>query len=149
MLRYQATGRERLDHAVHRAQPRGAVGYGSDTLLAYVEGYGFGGPTTVPFKVFDEQENRSSRLAGFRAGREVESQVIRLAPDSVSLGELRLVMGVEPDEKSRVGLVSFTKAWVVTNFDEMLDLLRYFGPGGRGPPAARRPTSAPGSGASS
>ena len=24
-------------------------------------------------------------------------------------------------------LVSFTQAWVVTNFDEMLDLLRYFG----------------------
>ena len=29
-------------------------------------------------------------------------------------------------------LVSFTQAWVVTNFDEMLDLLRYFGHDERG-----------------
>jgi GWxTD domain-containing protein len=56
----------------------------------------------------------------------VESQVVRLAPDSVSLGELELVVGSDP-ERSASGLVSFTQAWVVTNFDEMLDLLRFFG----------------------
>ena len=108
--------------------PRGAVGYGSDTLLAYVEGYGFNGPTTVPFEVFDEQEKPIYHDSlKFRGGREVESQVIRLAPDSVSLGELRLVIGGGSGEKSTSALVSFTQAWVVTNFDEMLDLLRYFG----------------------
>ena len=30
-------------------------------------------------------------------------------------------------ERTTSALVSFTQAWVVTNFDEMLDLLRYFG----------------------
>ena len=63
----------------------------------------------------------------FRGGRTVESQVIRLAPDSVALGELRLVVGSKPNERPVSALVSFTNAWVVTNFDEMLDLLRYFG----------------------
>jgi GWxTD domain-containing protein len=129
ILSYQATGRGSLADPVSVVlNPRGAVGYGSDTLLAYVEGYGFSGPTTVPFTVYDEQENPIfvDSLA-FRGGRPVESQVIRLSPDSVALGELRLVVGTEPNERAVSALVSFTQAWVVTNFDEMLDLLRYFG----------------------
>jgi GWxTD domain-containing protein len=129
ILVYQATGRGTRADAVNLVlNPRGAVGYGSDTLLAYVEGYGYGEPTTVPFEVFDEQEKPIYHDSlRFRGGREVESQVIRLAPDSVSLGELKLVIGGGSGEKSTSALVSFTQAWVVTNFDEMLDLLRYFG----------------------
>ena len=128
VLTYQATGRGKLsDPLTLVLNPRGAVGYGSDTLLAYVEGYAFPGPTTVPFKVLDEQENTIyDDSLRFRGGREVESQVVRLAPDSVSLGELELVVGAQP-ERSASALVSFTQAWVVTNFEEMLDLLRYFG----------------------
>jgi GWxTD domain-containing protein len=128
VLTYQATGRGKLaDPLTLVLNPRGAVGYGSDTLLAYVEGYSFPGPTTVPFKVLDEQQNTIyDDSLRFRGGREVESQVVRLAPDSVSLGELEIVVGSKP-ERSASALVSFTQAWVVTNFDEMLDLLRYFG----------------------
>jgi GWxTD domain-containing protein len=128
ILTYQATGRGNLaDPLTLVLNPRGAVGYGSDTLLAYMEGYSFSAPTTVPFQVLDEQ-NRTiySDSLRFRGGREVESQVVRLAPDSVSLGELEIVVGAQP-ERSASALVSFTQAWVVTNFDEMLDLLRYFG----------------------
>jgi GWxTD domain-containing protein len=128
ILAYQATGRGNLADPLSLVlNPRGAVGYGSDTLLAYMEGYTFTAPTTVPFQVIDEQ-NRTiySDSLRFRGGREVESQVVRLAPDSVSLGELEIVVGSQP-ERSASALVSFTQAWVVTNFDEMLDLLRYFG----------------------
>lgn len=129
ILVYQATGRGSLaDPLAVVLNPRGAVGYGSDTLLAYIEGYGYSGPATVPFTVFDEQENPIYRDSlTFRGGRPVESQVIRLAPDSVSLGELKLAVGTGEGERSVSALVSFTQAWVVTNFDEMLDLLRYFG----------------------
>ena len=129
VLVYQATGRGSLgDPLAVVLNPRGAVGYGSDTLLAYIEGYGYTGPVTVPFTVFDEQQNPIYRDSlTFRGGRPVESQVIRLAPDSVSLGELKLAVGTGEDERSVSALVSFTQAWVVTNFDEMLDLLRYFG----------------------
>ncbi len=128
ILTYQATGRGSLADPVSLVlNPRGAVGYGSDTLLAYVEGYGFAEPTKVPFQVLDEQEHSIySDSLRFRGGREVESQVVRLAPDSVSLGELKIVVGSKP-ERSASALVSFTQAWVVTNFDEMLDLLRFFG----------------------
>jgi len=129
ILVYQATGRGNLaDPLALVLNPRGSVGYGSDTLLAYIEGYGYREPATVPFTVFDEQQNPIHRDSlRFRGGRAVESQVIRLAPDSVSLGELKLVVGDGAGERSVSALVSFTQAWVVTNFDEMLDLLRYYG----------------------
>jgi GWxTD domain-containing protein len=129
ILAYQATGRGNLADPLNLVlNPRGSVGYGSDTLLAYVEGYQFAKPTTVPFKVIDEQQHviHKDELR-FRGGHQVESQVIRLSPDSVSLGEMRLVVGEGQAERQVSALVSFTQAWVVTNFDEMLDLLRYFG----------------------
>jgi GWxTD domain-containing protein len=129
ILAYQATGRGALADPLSLVlNPRGAVGYGSDTLLAYIEGYGFSGPAMVPLRVFDEQGNSiHTDSLRFRGERPVESQVVRLSPDSVSLGELRLVIGSGAGERTASALVSFTQAWVVTNFDEMLDLLRYFG----------------------
>jgi GWxTD domain-containing protein len=129
ILTYQATGRGKLADPLNLVlNPRGSVGYGSDTLLAYIEGYNFSRPTTVPFKVVDEQQHviHQDELR-FRGGHEVESQVLRLSPDSVSLGELQLVVGEGNTEQKASALVSFTQAWVVTNFEEMLDLLRYFG----------------------
>jgi GWxTD domain-containing protein len=129
ILAYQATGRGSLADPLSLVlNPRGAVGYGSDTLLAYIEGYDFPGPATIPFEVKDEQQNTIIKDSlRFRGGRPVESQVIRLAPDSVALGELHLAVGAEGKQRDVSALVSFTQAWVVTNFEEMLDLLRYFG----------------------
>src|SRR5919107_6418081 len=129
LLAYQATGRGNLTDPLSVVlNPRGAVGYGADTLLAYVEGYNFPGATTVPFEVMDEQQNVIyNDSLRFRGGRAVESQVIRLAPDSISLGELKLVVGHGPAQREVSALVSFSQAWVITNFDEMLDILRYFG----------------------
>jgi GWxTD domain-containing protein len=129
ILAYQATGRGALSDPLSVVlNSRGAVGYGADTLLAYVEGYQFSEPTTVPFQVEDEQQNVIyTDSLRFRGGRPVESQVIRLAPDSISLGELKLSVGSGAAQRSASALVSFSQAWVITNFDEMLDLLRYFG----------------------
>jgi GWxTD domain-containing protein len=129
LLAYQATGRGNLTDPLSVVlNPRGAVGYGADTLLAYVEGYNFPAATTVPFEVMDEQQNVIyNDSLRFRGGRPVESQVIRLAPDSISLGELKLLVGRGPAQREVSALVSFSQAWVITNFDEMLDILRYFG----------------------
>jgi GWxTD domain-containing protein len=129
ILAYQATGRGALTDPLSVVlNSRGSVGYGADTLLAYIEGYNFPAPATVPFKVLDEQQNVVyTDSLRFRGGRPVESQVIRLAPDSISLGELKLAVGTGGAERSVSALVSFSQAWVITNFDEMLDLLRYFG----------------------
>jgi GWxTD domain-containing protein len=129
ILAYQATGRGALTDPLSVVlNSRGAVGYGADTLLAYVEGYHFPEAATVPFQVEDEQQNVIyTDSLRFRGGRPVESQVIRVAPDSISLGELKLSVGTGTAQRSASALVSFSQAWVITNFDEMLDLLRYFG----------------------
>jgi GWxTD domain-containing protein len=129
ILAYQATGRGALTDPLSVVlNPRGAVGYGADTLLAYIEGYDFPSAATIPFEVRDEQGDVIyTDSLRFRGGRPVESQVIRLAPDSISLGELELVVGNKPEQRSTSALVSFSQAWIVTNYDEMLDLLRYFG----------------------
>ena len=88
----------------------------------------------------------------FRGGRQVESQVDpararqRVPRRARARGRRRHAGAAHVS-----ALVSFTQAWVVTNFDEMLDLLRYFGAGrdGSTPCEGPRPASARGSGASS
>jgi GWxTD domain-containing protein len=143
ILAYQATGRGALTDPLSVVlNSRGAVGYGADTLLAYIEGYNFTEATTVPFQVQDEQQNVIyTDSLRFRGGRPVESQVIRLAPDSISLGELKLAVGTGAAQRSASALVSFSQAWVITNFDEMLDLLRYFGESERVNAMRKAPTS--------
>jgi hypothetical protein len=57
-----------------------AVGYGADTLLAYVEGYDFQAPATVPFRVLDDQQNviysDSLRFRGNRAVEETANLIL-------------------------------------------------------------------------
>ncbi len=126
---YQVTGREspRQPLAI-LLNPRGAVSYGGDTLLAYIEGYGFSEPTRVPFQVRDQQDSvvYSDSLL-FQGVHQIESQIVRLAPDSQPLGEITLAVGEEETRREATALVSFSSGWVLTNFDEMLSLLRYFG----------------------
>ena len=129
ILAYQVTGRERLEQSLRIVlNPRGAVAFGGDTLLAYLEGYGYAGRTAVPFEVrtaTDSLVYRDSLV--FRGGLPVESQFIKLRPDSMALGELRMVVGSGPDQKGVSAVVSFSAAWLVTNFDEMISMLKWFG----------------------
>lgn len=129
ILVYQARGRaEPSDTLSLVLNPRGAIGYGSDTLLAYIEGYGYTGPTRVPIEMRTETDSvifRDSLF--FRGGQAVESQVLKLRPDSLALGALRLAIGEGSGRREVAAVVSFSGAWVVSNYEEMLDLLRYFG----------------------
>ncbi len=129
ILAYQVRGRSsRADTLSIVLNPRGSVAYGGDTLLAYVEGYGLTQPTRVPFEVRTERDSVVYRDSlAFRGGRDVESQVLRLRPDSMALGELKLVVGQGAGARQTSALVSFSNAWVLTNFDDMISLLRYFG----------------------
>lgn len=146
ILAYQVRGRaSRSDTLSVVINPRGTVAYGGDTLLAYIEGYDFPAPTRVPFEVRTETDSIVYRDSlEFHGGRGVESQVLRLRPDSMALGELKLVVGQGTAARQTSALVSFSTAWVVTNFDDMLSLLRYFGHQSgldslRKAPAAERP----------
>jgi GWxTD domain-containing protein len=129
ILTYQVAGRDKLDQSLKIVlNPRGAVAYGGDTLLAYLEGYNYPRPTAVPFQVRTATDSIVfSDSLRFRGGLPVESQFIKLRPDSMALGELRLVVGSAPEQKSVSAAVSFSSAWLVTNFDEMISMLRWFG----------------------
>jgi GWxTD domain-containing protein len=145
ILAYQAQGRAKpADPLQLVLNPRGVVGFGGDTLLAYVEGYAFPHAKTVPFEVRDAQDSLVYRDSlRFRGGRPIESQVIRVAPDSLVLGDMRLVLGTGAASRRATAIVSFTPQWLVTSYDQMLSLLRYWGPNvlldslRRAPPADR------------
>jgi GWxTD domain-containing protein len=127
-LTYQARARgERSAPVAVILNPRGTLAYGGDTASAYVEAYQLAGPTAVPVILRDSRDSvfiqDTLRFAG---GREVESAVIRFAPDSAPLGELSIVVGSPPQADSTIAIVSFSQGWVVTNFEDMVALLRYF-----------------------
>jgi len=128
ILTYQAKGRgTRASPVAIILNARGTLAYGGDTATAFVEGYQFPGPTDVPVELRDVRDSLIIRdTLHFAGGREVESAVVRFAPDSAPLGELRIVVGTPPDVDSTMAIVSFSQGWVVTNFEDMVALLRYF-----------------------
>ncbi|HEU4587649.1 MAG TPA: GWxTD domain-containing protein [Gemmatimonadales bacterium] len=130
ILAYQAKGRgERSEPLQLVVNPRGTIGLNGDTLLVYVEGYSLSGAQAVPFEVRSQTDSVIYRDSlRFRGGRPVESQVLRVTPDSLSLGEVRLVVGSGAAERRVSALVSVTPGSVVTDYDQMLAYLRYWGP---------------------
>ncbi|MEP6571232.1 MAG: GWxTD domain-containing protein [Gemmatimonadota bacterium] len=128
LFAYRVRGRAGRDDALSViVNPRGTVAYGGDTVLAYVEGYQMPGPSAVPFEIRDQDDSLVLRdTLRFTGGREVESEVIRFSPDTAPLGELRLVLGNGAQRKTTSFLVSFSQAWLVTNLEEMVSMLRYF-----------------------
>ncbi|HRP07155.1 MAG TPA: GWxTD domain-containing protein [Gemmatimonadales bacterium] len=129
MLVYEVRGRaERGDSVGIILNPRGSIAFGGDTLLIYLEGVGYSTPTRVPLQVLDASDSVVFRTAvEFTAQREIESQIIRLTPDSAPLGPLRVVIGEGSSARQVAGVVSFSGNWLITNFDDLLSLLRYFG----------------------
>ena len=130
ILVYEAAGRVATsDSARMILNPRGTVSHGSgDTLLIYLEGYNFPGPTRVPVQVRDDQQTVVfADTLRFVGGRDVESQLIRLNANTPPLGELVVSAGVEGGSVAETkALVSFARGWVVTNYDNLLDLLRFY-----------------------
>jgi GWxTD domain-containing protein len=133
IIAYSVTGRaSRSDSLDLVLNPRGAVAYGGDTLLVYIEGVGMTGPTTVPLEVRDGLDSLILRTdVRFAGAREIESQVVRIAPDSAPLGRLDFLLGPGGDRGRTTGVVSFSGNWIITNFDDLLSLLRYFGESNR------------------
>lgn len=127
---YQVKGRgARSELPTAIVNPRGTAAFGGDTLLAYVEGYDITEARAVPFELRDERD--STVLRGnlhFTGGLPLEAHAIRIKSDSVPLGVLHLVVDPGPNQRVTGLLVSLSSAWLVTNYDEMITLLKYFGP---------------------
>ena len=129
ILVYQARPRTGLSDSLALVlNPRGTVANGGgDSLLMYVEGYRFTGARQVPVEVRDDRDSVIYHgTVAFQGGRPLEAHVVRLASDAPPLGELRVKLGDGVDAKKVTALVSFSRNWVVTNYDNLLALLRYF-----------------------
>lgn len=129
VLVYKATPRPDLWSEPNLVlNPRGTVAHGGDSLMVIVEAYGLSGPTRVPFTMRDEQNQvLGQRELQFQGGKAVETRTVQLPPDAPSLGRLTVSVGEGAAEKSVTALVSFSRTWVLTNYDNLLDLLRFFG----------------------
>jgi GWxTD domain-containing protein len=107
--------------------PRGMVAHGGDSLRMVIEGYGLTGPTKLPLDIRDEQENVIvQRDLDFTGGKAVETRTIMLPPETPSLGRINIRTGTPPNQQTTVALVSFSRSWVVTNYDNLLTLLRFY-----------------------
>jgi GWxTD domain-containing protein len=127
-LAYQSRGRGLRTAPIGLIlNPRGSLAYGGDTATAYVEAYAMTGPTKVPISIIDGRDSVIlTDTLRFTGGKEVESAALRFAPDSAPLGELRIRQGIGAAAESTTAIVSFSSNWVVTNFEDMVALLRYF-----------------------
>jgi GWxTD domain-containing protein len=129
ILVYQAQTRAQVTDSLRLVlNPRGTVANGGgDSLLMYVEGYRLNGPTRLPVDMRDERDSVVYHgEVSFTGGMPVEARVVRLSSDAPPLGQLAIVVGEGESAKKVTALVSFSRSWVVTNYDNLLALLRYF-----------------------
>ena len=110
--------------------PRATLPYGPDSMRFYVERYGAPpGAGPIVARVVDgaghELWRDSLRLAG---GPDVSSATIVVVPANLPVGQAELqTLPLAGGDTTRTRfLVSFSNQWVITNFEEMMSLLRFF-----------------------
>lgn len=111
------------------ANPRATLPYGTDTLRFYVEGYGMTAGTRLLARVVDGSDRELWRdTVALQGDGGLAGTGIAVAPDRLPVGqaELQTVPVAGGDTTRARFLVSFSNQWVITNFEEMMSLLRYF-----------------------
>ena len=111
------------------ANPRATLPYGTDTLRFYVEGYGMTERTRLVARVVDGSDRELWRdTVALRGDAGLSATGIAVAPDRLPVGqaELQTTPLAGGDTTHSRFLVSFSNQWVITNFEEMMSLLRYF-----------------------
>jgi GWxTD domain-containing protein len=125
---YTARGRpQRSDQPDLVANPRATLPYGSDSLRFYIERYG-SLPETLLGRVVDGADRELWRdSVPLTVGADLAFATVIVPPGKLQVGQAELQV-VAPSGDTTVArfLVSFSNQWVITNFDEMLSLLRYF-----------------------
>jgi len=128
---YQAGARAAADEAPPiLMNPRATVPFGLDTLRLYVEAYGVAPGNRATFRLVGPEGGASIRREAEMSGSTaLTSAVVEFAPDELPVGELHVDVAVEgiADSTSLRALVSFSDQWAITNFEEILTLLRFFG----------------------
>ena len=109
--------------------PRATLPYGADTLRFYLEGYGLTPGTRLAAEAVDQNDNvlwRDTVLLRDSVG--LAQGMVQLASTQLPVGEeeLRLeAVGGGPQVRIPF-LVTFSSQWAITNYAEMVGLLRYF-----------------------
>lgn len=144
---YTAEGRSRrADFPKLVANPRATLPYGPDSMRFYVERYGMAsgaraaaGAGAIVARVVDAANHELWRdSVPLSGGADVSSATIVVVPSKLPVGQAELQAlpagaasaggggGGRGDTTRTRFLVSFSSQWVITNFDEMMSLLRYF-----------------------
>ncbi|HWC72683.1 MAG TPA: GWxTD domain-containing protein [Gemmatimonadales bacterium] len=126
---YTANGRQhRHDTPTLVANPRATLPYGSDSMRFYIERYS-AGPGILHARVVDGTDKELWHDSVLVTGdTDLAAATFIVAPANLPVGqaELRVVPAEGGDTTRARFLVSFSNQWVITNFDEMASLLRYF-----------------------
>jgi len=128
---YTAEGRpERSALPKLVANPRATLPYGPDSMRFYVERYGSPAARgSIVARVVDGANREVWRdSVPLTGGASVSSATIVVVPAKLPVGEAELqTLPASGGDTTRTRfLVSFSNQWVITNFDEMMSLLRFF-----------------------
>ena len=126
---YQGAGRLRLEALPEVVvNPRATLPYGADSMRFYVEGYALPRGTRLAARVLDQDSVVlwSGNLT--LGGGPVASALFAINPGDLPVGRARFeVQAVGPTAPVAAPLlISFSEVWAITNFEQMLDLLRFF-----------------------
>ncbi len=124
--------------------PRATSPQGADTLAFYLEGYGVSPEAPIVVRALrtdggeawrDTVHLQGAQVAAVVGGDTVQTNpeigvaLLRVGPEQLQLGELRFEATLPggPDTLRTIALVTFSEQWAVTNLEDVLSLLRYFG----------------------
>lgn len=127
---YQGSPRgSQLERPKLLVNPRATLPYGGDSLSFYLEGYGLPPGTRLAAEAVDLNDNVLWRdTVTLRDTAGLAHILLRLAATQLPVGEeeLRLETLGGGTKIRTPFLVSFSSQWVITNYAEMVSLLRYF-----------------------
>jgi len=113
------------------SNPRNAVAYGTDSVRFYLETYGLPAGSALAMEV-DGPTGRPVWVdtAHVESRQPVVGRVITVPPSRLTLGRHELKVGIVGGGVVASGpfLVAFSDLWAISNFEDMISLLRFFAP---------------------
>lgn len=111
--------------------PRHTIPYGSDAPRVYIESYGAGSPVPITLSVVDETGTSVWNAQATIADGDslVRHATIDLPEGTLPLGKLWVEISTpgQPASPRAALVISISDQWMVANFDEVLEFIRYIG----------------------
>lgn len=129
---YEGSGRaSRAELPKFVVNTRATLPYGGDSLRFYLEAYGVAAGARLAARAFDRSGSEVARDTVTLDGSALFARAeFAFRPAELPVGEGELEVGLVGGDAALSArapfLVSFSDQWAITNFDEMVNLLRYF-----------------------